>query len=1130
MADRYWVGGSGNWADPANWSATSGGAGGASVPTASDNVFFYQSATYTVTITSATTANCLDFTASAGSPTFSMGGATINLNGNLDVSGTTGGNFFGAGPTVNFGPTSGGTSPLTINFGARGLAQSGTVTFRYNSSVAFKYQLLSDFSISNTANTVTLVRGELDLNGYTLNCGNFTAANANSKSITSGTGGKIVCNALSGTPFTITGGATTITGDLLVQTTNSTSSSLTIVLDIVTNPISFLFTGSNYGLVFLNSANARVKDITFSGGYSGTWVGRTNAHNVSGNITLSPGMTYGASTGTLSLTGTSGTQTITTNGRTWDGPLNVNGIGGTVQLADALAMGTRILTLTNGTFDGGGYSITGSANISTVGGTTTIKNINTSRGVAQSSGTLVFGTNNTTGAYTHTTGTLNLSGYQLNCTTFASNNANVRTLAFGSGNITCTGTGTVWTTATITNLTITGTPVVNITNSTATATTVNSGTLSEANSISFNFTGGSYSLTFLGTNSYTARDVNFTGFSGTWLAYLDFVAIYGSLTLSSTMTLTSTTTVLSLRSTTAGRTFTSNGKTIPFPVSFNGVGGSWILQDAVTFTGANGRVAQSNGTLDLNGKTLTLGTSSASYATGAGTKNLTFNGGTIVVTSVAALAFNNAAPTGYTTTAGTGTGKISMTGATAKTFEGGGSTYNCTLSNDGAGLLTINGNNAIETVTTTSGNIAITGNNTIATITNTVRPVTYTFTSGTTQTITTSFGLSGLSGSLVTLNASVAGTRATIARSFSTTTPLSFNNYLSIRDMAFSPLPAADGSTPYVWYFGNTNTNVGNNDAAFTDTTNIIYRITTTGAGAWTVPSNWNSATNNVYLIGGGGGGAGGDSPTTNRRGGGGGGGGGFTLVSNFSASPGSSISLVVGAAGTGGAGGGSAGATGGNTTWNGGAYTAGGGVNGITPGVGTGGGGAGGTGSTFNGGAGGNATNISTGGSGGSSGGGGGGAGGPLGAGGNGFAGGTNASANASSGGGGGGNGGGSSATNPNGGNNASGTGGGIAPSGIGLLGGGGGGGTVASTSAGSGGTGVEILNSLGSGGGGGGAGTGATVGPAGVGGGYGGGGGGGAAVTTAGTSAGAAGGQGVIIIVYSASSVSAGSFFFMF
>ena len=45
MADRYWVGGTGIWSaiNTANWSDSSGGAGGFSVPTSTDNVFFKKS-------------------------------------------------------------------------------------------------------------------------------------------------------------------------------------------------------------------------------------------------------------------------------------------------------------------------------------------------------------------------------------------------------------------------------------------------------------------------------------------------------------------------------------------------------------------------------------------------------------------------------------------------------------------------------------------------------------------------------------------------------------------------------------------------------------------------------------------------------------------------------------------------------------------------------------------------------------------------------------------------------------------------------------------------------------------------------------------------------------------------------
>lgn len=41
MPNRYWVGGAGTWdaSSTTHWSASSGGASGASVPTSSDSVF-----------------------------------------------------------------------------------------------------------------------------------------------------------------------------------------------------------------------------------------------------------------------------------------------------------------------------------------------------------------------------------------------------------------------------------------------------------------------------------------------------------------------------------------------------------------------------------------------------------------------------------------------------------------------------------------------------------------------------------------------------------------------------------------------------------------------------------------------------------------------------------------------------------------------------------------------------------------------------------------------------------------------------------------------------------------------------------------------------------------------------------
>jgi hypothetical protein len=94
----------------------------------------------------------------------------------------------------------------------------------------------------------------------------------------------------------------------------------------------------------------------------------------------------------------------------------------------------------------------------------------------------------------------------------------------------------------------------------------------------------------------------------------------------------------------------------------------------------------------------------------------------------------------------------------------------------------------------------------------------------------------------------------------------------------------------------------------------VIF-LTTTGAGSWTVPDDWNSAANTIEVIGGGGGGAG----QTDFAGGVscyGGNGGDYAKVSNVTLTPAASVPYAVGAGGAGGVGLGSGGTgTSGNGT-----------------------------------------------------------------------------------------------------------------------------------------------------------------------------------------------------------------------
>lgn len=86
MPNRYLRGtGARNWNDTANWSDVSGGAGGASVPTAADNVIFdANSGTGTITVNAI--ANMLDFTCSnIGALTLSNAAYAFNVYGSLTL-------------------------------------------------------------------------------------------------------------------------------------------------------------------------------------------------------------------------------------------------------------------------------------------------------------------------------------------------------------------------------------------------------------------------------------------------------------------------------------------------------------------------------------------------------------------------------------------------------------------------------------------------------------------------------------------------------------------------------------------------------------------------------------------------------------------------------------------------------------------------------------------------------------------------------------------------------------------------------------------------------------------------------------------------------------------------------------
>lgn len=477
---------------------------------------------------------------------------TIYGNLTIPASGVT----LTAGTSITTFAATSGTKTITTNAVALDLP----ITFN---GVGGTWQLQNALTIGTTR-TTTLTSGSLDLNGYTLTTGLFSSTNSNTRTIAFGTG-NITVNGNSLTSLDI-GNATalTITGTPIFQVTNSTSSGIYLGTTpgyfTEANSLS-LFVGASTGAagVYVSNTttlalNGNFNNVNFTG-----FTGSINnaVRTIYGNLTIpASGTTFVAGASATTFASTSGTKTIVTNGTTLDFPATFNGAGGTWQLSSALTFGsTRTVTLTSGTLD--------------------------------------------------------LNNYTLTTGLFASSGSTARTIVFGTGNITVNGTGTVWNTATVTLMTTTGTPVVNVANNTATAATVTPGNLSEANAISFNFTTGTYSLTFLNTASNTAKNVDFTGFAGTWGTTPSTSLIYGNLKISSGMTLTASASAFKFAGTSGTKTITSNGKTLDFPLTFDGVGSTWQLQDALT-VGSTRATTLTNGTIDLNNLVFSTGLFSSS--------------------------------------------------------------------------------------------------------------------------------------------------------------------------------------------------------------------------------------------------------------------------------------------------------------------------------------------------------------------------------------------------------------------------------------------------------------------------------------------------------------------------------------
>lgn len=194
MANRYWIGTtSSSWTNSANWSDTSGGGTGASVPTIADDVFFDSNSNggNNLTITSSVSAKSLTFTGFTKTVTF--------LSANVSVAGNV---TLGSGMTFGY---SGTDNTYGIIFTGSGtLISAGIAGPKITVNGSGIVVTLGD-EFNAPSRTITVTQGTFDANNYNVTFLAFSSANSNVRTVTMGSG------------------LWTITGTGVVWTTNITT-------------------------------------------------------------------------------------------------------------------------------------------------------------------------------------------------------------------------------------------------------------------------------------------------------------------------------------------------------------------------------------------------------------------------------------------------------------------------------------------------------------------------------------------------------------------------------------------------------------------------------------------------------------------------------------------------------------------------------------------------------------------------------------------------------------------------------------------------------------------------------------------------------------------------------------------
>lgn len=756
MADRYWVGGSGTWntSTTTNWSASSGGSGGASVPTSADNVFIdgnSNTGTSAFTITASGSPVCANLTISGLDGGLTVAGTGVNLGvyGSASISPTNltswapGVGFFGAGSnTVNFnGLTIGGI----LFFGGFG-GGGGTYTLSSNVSTSVQMRLYS---------------GTLDLNNFSLGCGTFESTPANTRVLSFGTSGVINVTG-TGTAVDLLGTSFSYTGTPTVNLTDTSGSkSIKAITNFTeSNALSFYFTLTTSGSSGINSSGATVGNITTTG---------TGTFNFSGTCTVYKTITLGSGAtisgvSTLNFSGTTGSYGITSNGATFTNAIVFPAGGANYSLSDNF-LTSYTLTISGGSLSVNGKTLTSSTSAITFSSGTLSLGAGsiTAPALTQSGGTLNVNTGTITlsGTFTLTGGTIDFGSVfsSISCATWSSSTG-TRTInwratsPFVSAIVYITGSSI---THNATSLTTTNGPG-QFYHTGSSLTTLNISNFTESTAPNLYATGA---ITSTAAVLYKFERAGSGAMTGNATVYNGLVLASGSTASSGTITLASTIT---------GHVVQSNGGSVS-GLTVNCPGTSCFLSDALTCTGT---LTLTAGTFDASNYNVTV---SSFTNTSTSTRTLTMGSGTW---SIASGGWNPTL-TGLTLNVNTSTIKLSTTGS--MTFAGQGLTYYNLDFGGGTlnAIMTISGSNTFTTISSSASTAA------------SIR-----FTAGTTQTIT-NFTASGTSGNLLTLRSVTAGSKWYLSKTSGTVSI----DYVSITDSTVNAGPS--------WYAGANSTDNGNN-------------------------------------------------------------------------------------------------------------------------------------------------------------------------------------------------------------------------------------------------------------------------------------------------------------------------------